>query len=216
MTGRRRAPRPTSKRAQQLAVRWARWLLQFAPTELEQLSEGKLGELRADLDSFLRSDSDVRPVSTSGRASNADLRECQEWLRTGLATLARGEGWKIQYEFPPYYAVRLTGVTRVFGVYRPLIPFRQVVFEETVPVLLYRLRFCQDPKCRKPFLRRRRQVYCSSRCSNRHRSELWRKKNPEKASNQRHTRYVNVMKSVHGPKINVKRLRRRPKRADRS
>src|SRR5262249_10096708 len=163
MTSRRRAPRPTG--AQQLAVRWARWLLQFAATELEQLSEGKLRELRADLDGFLCSDRDIRPVSTSGRASNADLRECHEWLRTGLATLARGEGGRVRYGFPPSYVVRLRGVSRVFGVYRPLIPFRQVVFEETVPVLLYRLRFCQDPKCRKAFLRQRRQVYCSSKCS---------------------------------------------------
>ena len=216
MTGRRRVPRQTGKRAQQLAVRWARWLLQFAATELEQMSEGKLRELRADLDGFLCSDRDIRPVSTSGSASNADLRECHEWLRTGLATLARGEGWRIRYEFPPNYVVRLRRVTRVFGVYRPLIPFRQVVLEETIPVLLDRLRFCGDPKCRKAFIRQRRQVYCSSKCSNRHRSELWRKKNPEKASNQRHTRYVNVMKSAHGPKIKVKRLRRRSKRADTS
>lgn len=155
-------------------------------------------------------------MSTSAPASNADLRECHEWLRTGLASLARGEGWRIRYEFPPNYVVGLRRVSRIFGVYRALIPFRQVVFEETVPVLLYRLRFCQDPKCRKAFLRQRRQVYCSSKCSNRHRSELWRKKNPEKASNQRHTRYVIVMKAAHGPKINVKRLRRRPKRADTS
>ena len=110
--------------------------------------------------------------------------------------------------------VRLRGVTRVFGIYHPLVSFRQVVFEETVPVLLDRLRFCQDPKCRKAFLRQRRQVYCSSKCSNRHRSELWRTKNLEKASNQRHTRYVNAMKAAHGLRINVKRLRRRPKRKD--
>ena len=139
-------------------------------------------------------------MSTSAPASNADLRECHEWLRTGLASLARGEGWRIRYEFPPNYVVGLRRVSRIFGVYRALIPFRQVVFEETVPVLLYRLRFCQDPKCRKAFLRQRRQVYCSSKCSNRHRSELWRKKNPEKASNQRHTRYVNVMKAAQGPR----------------
>src|SRR5262245_12543108 len=93
MTGRRRVPRPTGKRAQQLAVRWARWLLQFAATELEHMSEVKLRKLRADLDGFLCSDRDIRPVSTSGSARDADLRECHEWLRTGLATLARGEGY---------------------------------------------------------------------------------------------------------------------------
>lgn len=197
-------------------MRWARWLLQFTATELEQLSPSKLTELRVHLDDFLRSDRDIRPASTSASASNADLKECHEWLRTGLAALARGEGWRIQYELPPNYVVRLTRVTRIFGMYRALIPFKQVVFEETVPVLLNRLRFCRDPKCRKGFLRQRRQVYCSSHCSNRHRSERWRENNPEKASNQRHARYVNVLKAAHGPKINVKRLRGRPKRRDAS
>jgi hypothetical protein len=70
------------------------------------------------------------------------------------------------------------------------------------------LRVCDNPTCRKLFLRSKRQTYCSSRCSQRERTQRFRQKHPQRVSDLRHASHVRRQQKRLGPRVKVRRRRR--------
>jgi hypothetical protein len=70
------------------------------------------------------------------------------------------------------------------------------------------LRVCENPTCRKLFLRSKRQTYCSSPCSQRERTQRFRQKHPQRVSDLRHTSHVRRQQKRLGPHVKVRRQRR--------
>ena len=134
-----------------------------------------------------------------------DLEQCQQWIRAGLDCLAHDRPWDIRLEFAPSYIVRLKPPhivprTPVTGA---LIPLREVVLRDTVPVFLKRLRFCRGPTCGRAFIARKRQEFCSPRCSQAERSRRFVSRHPERARQLRRESYVRRVRRKLG-KPNVK------------
>jgi len=69
------------------------------------------------------------------------------------------------------------------------------------------LRVCANPKCRKLFLRSKRQTYCGPRCSQRERTHRFREKNPRRVSEARHATYVRQQRKRLGSRVKVRRGR---------
>jgi len=65
-----------------------------------------------------------------------------------------------------------------------------------------RFRFCRN--CRKPFIARKRQAYCSPTCSQTFRTRAYRSKDPERARARRRADYERAQKKRHRPKVEVR------------
>ena len=200
----------------------ARWLVVFATREPALVPETEREAIRWRLAAYLESGRGEDPEAFHGRAGPAEegeARQCREWLRAGLAQLARGEKWVIQLAFTPSYFIGLNPPRfyRRTPVTNALVPFREVVFRDSVPVLLKRLRFCARNGCGEAFLSRKRQVYCSGRCAQFERTARFRAKHAARIKQRRHERYVAAMRKKHGPNVKVgsRSTRRRPS-ADRN
>jgi len=132
----------------------------------------------------------------------------------GLADLAQGQTWVIELEFTPRYFIRLKPprVYRRAPMIDALVPFREVVLRDSVPVLLKRLRFCARNGCGEAFLSRKRRLYCSRRCGQFERTARFRAKHAARITQRRRERYVAAMRRKHGPHVKVGRrsTRRRP------
>ena len=69
-----------------------------------------------------------------------------------------------------------------------------------------RLQHCAE--CRKLYFKHKRQVYCTTQCSQRARSRKWNMLNPEKAADLRHQAYIRRKQQLFGLNVKVKRRRR--------
>ena len=147
----------------------ARWLVGFAAPTLQVRRESPPDRLALRLRHQGRVTRGEDPEAFHGRSAPAEegeARQCREWLRAGLAELAQGKTWIIQLEFRPKYFISLKppNVYRRAPMIDALVPFREVVLRDSVPVLLKRLRFCARNGCGEAFLSRKRQLYCSRQC----------------------------------------------------
>jgi hypothetical protein len=75
-----------------------------------------------------------------------------------------------------------------------------------------RLRVCANDTCRRLFLPEGRQVYCSGLCSGRTRQKRHRERHGEELSETKHRVYTHKRRLEFGPKVRVRRQRRRPGR----
>jgi hypothetical protein len=190
----------------------ARWLVQFAGDERAGQPESRSMELGWDLVAYLILGGTEAASAISGRppVPEHEVRECQDWIKAGLTALARGELWYLRLAFPPSYIVRpnpLRYIQRV-GVMPALVPFQEVVMRDALPTFVERLRFCKRQDCKRAFIRRKRQLFCSKRCGGFVRSGRYRSKNPDRVSDLRHERHVNKVRIKVGPKVIVKRRKR--------
>lgn len=147
----------------------ARWLVGFAARDSALVPETEREAIRWRLAAYLEGGRGEDPEAFHGRSAPAEegeARQCREWLRAGLAELAQGKTWIIQLEFRPKYFISLKppNVYRRAPMIDALVPFREVVLRDSVPVLLKRLRFCARNGCGEAFLSRKRQLYCSRQC----------------------------------------------------
>jgi hypothetical protein len=140
----------------------------------------------------------------------SDLAACHEWLKQGLACLARGKEWTIHYDDPPRYGVHLAPprVTRRMPWKPATTVLKQIVFEEAVPVFLRSLLVCKRKDYGRLFWRRGRQKYCSPRCGGRERTGKWRRGHPEhtaKARESRRETYKRKQRERTSPNVRVGR-----------
>jgi len=164
----------------------ARWLLGFAADDLDQLTEAAWRALVAYFGGR------TSPWARVGRHLQARVRTEQRWLRSGLATLAGGGEW--------HFPGRTEGRRRTLRVeptgrlvtYRearavsPWVAFRDHVFA-VFSAVGRQLRSCQ--RCQRPFIRAKRQAYCSPHCSQAIRTKKYRAANREEFRRQRREAY---------------------------
>jgi hypothetical protein len=163
----------------------ARWLLRFAGTDLVRFSPVDREQWGWELAAY------IAPPGSPGYFSmpigGGALAACQEWIAGGVRQLATERRWSLKLDSTPSYVVNLDR-----GELVPRTPlgnqlryFKERVLRETVPVLLQRFRLCARGDCRRPFIVRKRQAYCSLRCSQTVRTRRYRADHAEKVRKQR-------------------------------
>jgi hypothetical protein len=216
MARRAKTSLPIRPLARTAAVTRTRWLFEFARLPLLPPERPERTRLRSELLGYLDVGPGIRNpgIPGAGQVDDASLQQCHEWLKNGFDALARGQPWNIRYTFPPSYVVRLSppSIVARTGIQDPLIPLKQVVYEEAVPLVLRYVRICERTKCQTLFWRRGRQRYCSGKCSGQARTRKWRQKNPQQVSRRRRARYEARVRSRLPPaaKVTIARRVRRP------
>ncbi len=114
-----------------------------------------------------------------------ELKEVQDELRAGLQALVEGDGWGWG---PPVQRITLIRprdgagpVTRSWMIAKGGRLRILWAVGEHVRRYGQRLRICQASDCRTPFLARKRQEYCTPKCSQRVREERRQKKMSQRA-----------------------------------
>ncbi len=220
------------KRADWSADRRAQWLLTFASLDLNRTTQGQSRQLHADLAGFLwssyatqtggrismspsgrlvRVDRPARAIFMTGRIaapSRATLVRWQRWLRHGLSTLSRDERqrnvWLIAPKGMAYSLQRVgPGLVGQSVMMRASTKdwFRDFTYQTFVEA--ERLRFCKV--CGQPFLRQRRQEYCTPRCSQKIRTFTHRYHHRERINERRREAYEKKQRETHGANVVVRR-----------
>ena len=188
-----------------------RWLLAFAKRELRSLSSVEWLEIGSEARVFA-----LQPGMPGVRLPLPPerlLMRWQRWLRGGLGRLQDETWWET------IVGRRQLRIRYVTGMVQEEYPYLEgesfwddvtSAFREHVLRALAnvrgRLRFCQE--CRQPFVARKRQAYCSSRCSQKRRTRTYRGRNPAKVRDLRRRAYIRTQQRQHGSKVRVSRKRR--------
>jgi hypothetical protein len=147
----------------------ARWLLKFAQAALTGLKGDDLLQLRMECAVFLGSDLQLRRrkggVSPSQLPSQIQLKQWQQDLNQGLTMLARGQAWSITTEADNALRVengRLVSQTTLKYLHE--VDKFSVTAWEVINNVRDFYRHCERQECNRPFLRTKRQTFCSARC----------------------------------------------------
>lgn len=176
----------------------ARWLLDFAARDLSALTGAGWLDLRWEVFGFLYPPSggpppfysDATPPGEPSCSEN-QVRTMHSWLRSGLERLKLGEG----YSWP--ILITATPSLMMLGGHLVTWPHVDPPGEYTEPFKLkayealgreaQRFRVCA--KCRRPFLARKRQAYCTKRCSQSVRTGKYRATHRQKVNELRMKNY---------------------------
>lgn len=194
------------------------WLINLAFLDLTQLSGGDWGNLRDDLHAFVlpqgaRFGSEFDPVFVRSKQA---VEEIQRWLREGLTrlVLVRSYQWIIRptHVFVLMWYYGRVGDFPVFAGTRFADLFKLRVVQALMDDAV-RFRACLE--CHRPFVPRKRQTYCSARCSGTLRTRKFRQAHPGEAQEARRQAYERQQRKRHGPNVKitgwVKGLRRTKK-----
>jgi hypothetical protein len=194
----------------------ARWLFDFGRADLAALGLEQRHRFAFELERWINVVGNRHWTRPMAIVEENELNECHEWLSDGLQRLARGAPWDIQYVEPPRYTILLTppSLTRYTGVQHPLVPLKQIVVEDAVPIFLRHLRVCERPKCGSIFWREGRGRFCSARCGGRVRTAAWRRDHPQEARTSRRKSYVKRQKAKTSNKVQVAHRPRRSGHVD--
>ena len=159
-----------------------RWLLNFSFRNSSRLSKAEWCDVQWEALVFAYDAGEANLHPMTPLPTKPDLREIQQWLLrlwSDLGNLGKGDWLTIRPVAPARMLRREDG--KLYGMVPPLsVPwseaFKASVYETlTADEVARRFRFCQE--CRHPFCARKRQAYCSSSCSQKHRTREWRQKN---------------------------------------
>ncbi len=212
--GKTRPPRRTSltQRERQIAER-ARWLLAFAGRNLNAFSQTDWTtfwgqEIPKMLDESAEGTSSSMYFGARPQ-DQADARFIQRWLRRGFTKLAEGQDWEMDFRRAEVLRVSERGRLEIW--HRVILPRRAHLIAAAFDLLMASiglLRSCDH--CKRPFVVSKRQIYCSSRCSQTVRTGIFRMRHAAELSEIRHRAYVRKIERVHGPNVRVeRRIRRR-------
>lgn len=180
----------------------ARWLVEFSERDLRNLRAREWVKLRRQVHSFRsrpaqRLWSDVPAIP---RLTGGEILEFQAHVKAGLQRLAEGRPWWIAPKIS--YGLRITGgcleadvVATSHGDFSTFEVF------ETLNAERHRFRFCE--RCQRPFIARKRQIYCTSRCSQAVRTRRHRTKDPQRFRRWRRERYRRQQQARLGPNIKI-------------
>jgi len=202
--------RPTG--ASRLVAIWAerfrtprdrvRWLLEFSVLVVERLSSRARTEYQWQATAFGRG----HPVSGWRRELNQPitweaLAEQHRWLRSLLRELSRDESVDIELDHAPAYFLQRTRRGLHGAALTWERPWKDGFRLHTYESLLaegQRLRFCERPLCRAAFLARRRQAYCTPRCSQAVRTQAYRTVHAERVRAARRAAYARKQRALLG------------------
>lgn len=127
---------------------------------------------------------------TPGFLTDAEIWQAQRWLKRGLDQLGRAKKWN----FPPRVRYELDARrgllwTRLKATSR--LELLKALTYEAFRDARFRFRLC--PHCRHALVPIRRQVYCSTRCSQAVRTRKWRQAHPDKNRAIRRAQYRKSM-----------------------
>ena len=143
----------------------ARFLFEFARTDLSKLTPGQTADLFSNAWAFPAPFlTPIRPVALTEK-NKKTLRQVRSDIRVGLQALKDGHTWKVPGRSP---ALLLRPHPTRFAVrlYRGSV--RQMFLAAVADVLLEigpKLRRCKNPSCGELFLRQGKLIYCSPACS---------------------------------------------------
>jgi len=145
----------------------ARWLLDFAVLDLDSLSEGDWLNLCLAAEYFVAPglSSTKKVVPRTPRTLKPGLRELQKWIVTGLSSLVARATWTVTTKAPVVLGLTPLGLTNIVS-HGDAMSFGEAFKTEAYEVLTStasRFRVCLE--CRRPFIARKGQEYCSPRCS---------------------------------------------------
>jgi len=184
----------------------ARWLLDFAARDLGARSGADWLDLRWDVFGFLYPPSGAPPPFSSGdtpgepSCSEDQVRTMHSWLRSGLERLTSGKGdsWAVQIATTPRLMM-LGGHLVTLPDFDSDGPGE---YAESFRLQVYEVLGRQAPcfrvcaRCRRPFLARKRQAYCTKKCSQDVRTAKYRASHREKVNALRRNAYSK--KRLHG------------------
>lgn len=134
------------------------------------------------------------------RLSREETRQFQAHVKQGIWRLAQGIPWWIAPKIN--YGLRITnGRLDSHRVATSQVDFSAFEVFETLTVERDRFHFCQ--RCRRPFIARKRQVYCTPKCSQAVRSQRYRKKDPERFRRLRRQGYERQVRASLGPSVRI-------------
>jgi|GEM_PF-1280989 len=187
----------------------AQWLIDFS-TENLSTSTAKLKTLQLEAMAFAYVDdfSCTKQGQFLKRwPSRDELRSLQSWLlmlfedlKNGKYVMVHASSWAASLCVQDN---RLSGMFELWDV-----PWTQAFKIMTWTVLTHaavtaRFRFCSNEKCRAPFLANKRQAYCSPTCSQAHRTQTYRRRNPERFRELRRAAYERKMKAQVGMNVRI-------------
>ena len=203
----------------------AQWLLRFAAQDLASLSEGQRVDLTWDIVRFaLGPPTRVSKIDTAGPPMRVPLGQIHQWVDNGVRALSKGttleeRGPDLEEAVPSSWRIEARLSYRLSWDGRRLLdePLGDVTprfAAEAYRVLIAaasRFKFC--PRCRRAFIARGRQHFCSPRCSQAVRTQRYRAaQHPETASQARHEAYERSLTRQGVTRI-VKRRKRRSTRS---
>ncbi len=188
------------------------WLLGFANRagSIRSLSDEELQQLRLQVLAFCERRMTSGSIAT---LSAARLAKLSGGVAHGIRALMRREPW-LSHIGPMMLYLDCNGGRSI----------RQYIAEHTDGFLMEaheliaaeakRLRHCLRSDCGKIFVANKRQVFCSSSCSQEERTERFLAKHSERElSERRHARYVALIEKTKGPAVANKIRRRQADRA---
>jgi len=147
----------------------ARWLLKFAQATLPSLKGDDLLQLRTECAVFRGSDLHLRMrkggVSPLQLPSQSELKQYQHDLTQRLTKLAQGQAWRVTMAADNVLRVengRLFSQTTLRQLNEADI--FSVKAWEAISNVHDSYRRCARQECNRPFIRTKRQTYCSTRC----------------------------------------------------
>jgi hypothetical protein len=159
--------------------------LDFAVVDLDSLSEGDWLNLRQAAENFVEPLTPRSKRQVSSRALKAGIRELQQWIVTGLASLVTTGTWTVTTKAPIVLGLTPLGLTNIVS-HGDTVSFGEA-FKTTAHEVLTstasRFRVCRE--CGRPFIAGKGQEYCSSRCSQAVRTRRFAAKRAELAATGR-------------------------------
>ena len=162
----------------------ARWLVEdFATRGLDQLSSADWFALRWEVFGFLYPASGGPPPFSSGdipgepSCSEVQVRKMHRWLRSGLERLGQGHPWNVHITTSPCLMMRGKGLVTwpdmdLQGGLDDYTKSFKLRAYETLSRQAKRFRICA--RCRRSFIARKRQAYCTKTCSQAVRTRKYR------------------------------------------
>jgi len=207
----------------------ARWLLKAAYRDQAKLTDSECSGLQEEVGAFLFLDP-TDNLFFGQRVAEPVSREvtesCISALRDGLRDLVKDGKWVVgmpkmnrvaewwdhhpfrwrtglphQLEFADANARR-----RRWGFAKLKMDWRGYFLLRVYDVLRAvegRFRVCLE--CRQAFIARKRQAYCTARCSQTVRTRKYRSLHRARVNQSRRRAYERQVKAIHGPKVKVRR-----------
>ncbi len=181
----------------------ARWLLRFAGQDLEDLKPQQWPRLGWQMSAFLSGSAPLGRREWLDPVREKVIHACHAWLRDGFQTMAEPTGvWSSEENVRSILFMRdgkLIGGKSPSAFLSDFAWFR-VAVHETLTAARRRFRFCGNPSCRKSFIARKRQAYCTRKCSQVVRTRKFREKHPEKVREWRRLFYARKLHRRSRPK----------------
>lgn len=186
-----------------------RWLIDFSFRNLSSLSQQKWRDAQWAALAFAKRGG-IWSVKIMQLPTKRDLIALQNWLISLWTNLAKGSVHSVDIEVKDWRGMLTAPHGMLHGQVRTahlpwLSAFKYEVYESlTTPDVQAHVRFCLNTKCQHAFFAdHKRQTYCSSSCSQSHRTRLWREKNREKFRATRKAAYKRKMESMLGQPIKI-------------